>query len=113
MHIAEWIALVSVIGAACGFVLVLVWRTGHYSARIEALENWRDKVGEDVPARLSALEHWRGNVRIDMHEISEKLEAIMVKLESLTTLVSERTGGRRETDRLPRPICVEALPRKE
>ena len=42
-------------------------------------------------ARLSALEEWRQNIRTDMHEISEKLEAISVLVTALKTLIEERT----------------------
>lgn len=58
----------------------VIFRMGHQSARIEALESWR------------------GSIRQDMHEISEKLEAVGVDLRHLTTLIQERTTRHRQED---------------
>lgn len=61
------------------FVLTISFKMGHHSARIESLEKWRD------------------NIRIDMHEISDKLENISKQMTTLTTLIEERTDRRLST----------------
>ncbi len=58
------------------FVAVLIFRAGAQHARLEALEKWRD------------------SIRIDMHEISDKLGALQVQLANLTALIEERTERR-------------------
>lgn len=75
--------LPALIGAMVTLALFLggvIFRMGHQSARIEALESWR------------------GSIRQDMHEISEKLEAVGVDLRHLTTLIQERTTRHRQED---------------
>ncbi len=57
----------------------LAYRQGHQSARMEELEKWR------------------ANMRGDMHEISEKLEAVTGSIERLVTLIDERTERRELT----------------
>lgn len=74
------IASVSLILTFAIFLMQVIFKTGQMSARIEALEGWRT------------------NVRGDLHEISEKLEAVVSELRSLSTLVDERTD-RREVKR--------------
>jgi hypothetical protein len=57
----------------------LAYRLGHGAARVEELEKWR------------------GNMRADMHEISDKLSAQTTAIQSLTTLIDERTERRQLT----------------
>jgi hypothetical protein len=54
----------------------VVYRSGHLSARVESLEEWRI------------------NVRQDMHEISEKLEENNKLIHQVIVLVEERTERR-------------------
>jgi hypothetical protein len=75
--------LPALIGAMVTLALFLggvIFRMGHQSARIEALETWR------------------GSIRQDMHEISSKLESVGVDLRHLTTLIEERTSKHRHED---------------
>ena len=60
------------------FLAGVIYKMGHHSARLESLEEWRS------------------NIRLDMHEISDKLEAISTQVSGLATLIQERT--RRRTD---------------
>ncbi len=62
------------------FMAGVVFRMGHQAARIEALENWR------------------GSIRQDMHEISAELGGVKETLERLTTLIEERTQRVRQDD---------------
>lgn len=57
-------------------VIGLFFRAGHLAARVEELERWR------------------GTIRSDMHEISEQLEQLGRKVETLSTLIRERTERR-------------------
>lgn len=71
--------LIALAGAIVGlsiFVINNAFRLGHHSARLESLESWR------------------ANIRIDMHEISEKLEVISDAVRELKTIVEERTERR-------------------
>jgi hypothetical protein len=54
-----------------------LFRVGHLSARVEALEAWRI------------------NMRQDLHEISDKLEFMSNQMLGLQTLIEERTEKRR------------------
>lgn len=45
-------------------------------------------------ARIEALEQWRGSIRQDMHEISDKLETLSTNVKHLSTLLEERTERR-------------------
>jgi hypothetical protein len=45
-------------------------------------------------ARLESLETWRTNIRLDMHEISDKLEEISMQVARITVMLD-----RRKTDR--------------
>ena len=56
------------------FLITVIFRVGHVSARVEELERWRI------------------SIRADMHEISDKLELVFVELKRLTTLMEERTA---------------------
>ena len=56
------------------FIITVIFRVGHVSARVEELERWRI------------------SIRADMHEISDKLELVFVELKRLTTLMEERTA---------------------
>lgn len=47
-----------------------------------------------IAARVESLEQWRVMIRVDMHEISDKLQTIVTNQESLTTLINERTERR-------------------
>ncbi len=48
-----------------------------------------------VSARIEELERWRLSIRIDMHEISDRLEDMSTNLKHLATLIEERTERRR------------------
>ena len=84
-------AVVATIGLCVTFATLIgtaLFRVGHHSARLEALEVWR------------------GNLRNDMHEISDQIRAVASEIQevasevhSLKTLVDERTERRV----LPRP----------
>jgi hypothetical protein len=76
MTVAVWVAIFSILVTFSIFLANVIYRTGHLSARVEALEVWR------------------ANVRNDMHEISDKLEVIVTDISKLTTLVDERTNRR-------------------
>ena len=58
------------------FLAGVIYKMGHHSARLESLEEWRS------------------NIRLDMHEISDKLEAISTQVSGLATLIQERTRRR-------------------
>lgn len=58
------------------FVAGVIYKMGHHAARLESLESWR------------------ANVRLDMHEISDKLDLLSNQMVNLTTLVEERTDRR-------------------
>lgn len=45
-------------------------------------------------SRLESLELWRTNIWLDMHEISDKLEELLTKVDRVTVLVEERTERR-------------------
>ncbi len=57
-------------------VLALFFRAGHLAARIEALERWRI------------------TMRTDMHEVSDAITTNGRVLDTLRTLISERTERR-------------------
>jgi hypothetical protein len=65
------------------FMVGVIFRMGHQAARIEALENWR------------------GSIRQDMHEISDKLSVVGEELQRLGTLIEERTNRRQEERYVP------------
>jgi hypothetical protein len=73
---------VAVCGLALSMLLAygsLAYRLGHGAARVEELEKWR------------------GNMRIDMHEISDKLGDVTTTIKELVTLIDERTERRQVT----------------
>lgn len=80
------------------FVGTLVFRMGHQTARLEALERWRLTVRPDIPSRVDELERWRTNMRKDMHEVSDVLESVRVELKRLATIIEERTRQHRQSD---------------
>jgi len=55
------------------FILTIVFRIGHHTARLESLEEWRT------------------NVRGDLHEVSEQMTTMNNTLSSISTLIEERT----------------------
>lgn len=76
--------LIGLIGATVTlalFVLGISFRMGHVTARVEELEKWRS------------------GIRMDMHEISDKLEKLFNEMASIKTLIDERTE-RREVKRM-------------
>jgi hypothetical protein len=80
--------LLALIGAIITLGIALtgvVFRMGHQTARIEALEIWR------------------GSIREDMHEISDRIASMSESLERLSTLIEERTQRVRHED-LETPI---------
>ena len=58
------------------FLSTVIYRTGHLSARVEELERWRI------------------TIRQDMHEISDKIQAMTNELSRLVTVIEERTDRR-------------------
>jgi len=70
---AEWVSVTVVIVVA---LVGVIFRLGHQSARIEELETWRR------------------SMRVDMHEISDKLTLVGEELKQLATLIEERTYRR-------------------
>ena len=47
-----------------------------------------------LSARVDELERWRTDVRRDLHEVSDKLEAVRNEVHRLATLIEERTERR-------------------
>ncbi len=47
-----------------------------------------------LTARVEALEKWRESMRADLHEISDKIEAMVTELQTVHTLIEERTDRR-------------------
>lgn len=60
------------------FMAGVVFRIGHQTARIEELEKWRM------------------SMRVDIHEISDKLVLVGEDLKRLGTLIEERTQRRED-----------------
>lgn len=58
------------------FLAGVIFKMGHLAARVEEIEKWRV------------------NMRVDMHEISDKLEEMNTYLKYLATLMAERTERR-------------------
>jgi len=58
------------------FLAGVIFKMGHHSARLESLEEWRR------------------NIRLDMHEISEKLDGLTKDIDNVKTLIEERTERR-------------------
>ena len=50
-----------------------------------------------LSARVDALEKWRETIRLDMHEISEILQSVGEELKRLSTVIEERTERRIKT----------------
>jgi hypothetical protein len=73
-------ALVGAVVTIGIFVTGVIFRMGHQTARIEQLEKWRD------------------SIRLDMHEISDKLSIVGEELKRLGTLIEERTHRVRHSD---------------
>lgn len=74
------IALVGSVVTLGIFVATVIFKMGHQSARIEELEKWRN------------------SIRLDMHEISDKLSTVGEELKRLSTLIEERTSRHRGGD---------------
>ena len=70
---AGHIAVAGILLTFAIFIANVIYRTGHLAARVEELERWR------------------GSMRIDMHEVSEKLEELTANVKHLSTLIEERT----------------------
>lgn len=73
------VATVVVLGVILTFSIFLatvIFHTGKLTARVEALEKWRE------------------GVRNDLHEVSDKLEIIRAEIKTMTTLIDERTERR-------------------
>lgn len=77
------LALVGAVVTLGIFVATVIFRMGHQSARIDELEKWRN------------------SIRLDMHEISDKLSTVGEELKRLATLIEERTTRHRHEDRHP------------
>ena len=78
---AVWLSAAAVLITFSTLLGSALFRIGHLSARVEALEVWR------------------ANLRNDMHEISDKMTELVTELRELRTLVEERTE-RRINDRV-------------
>ncbi len=76
MSTASIIGILGIILTFSYFISNVIYRTGHLSARVEALEAWR------------------GSIREDMHEISDKISAMNESLKELKTVIEERTEKR-------------------
>lgn len=46
-------------------------------------------------ARLESLETWRTNIRLDMHEISDKLQEISTQVTTITVMLDRRHAERK------------------
>ena len=77
-QLATWIAAVGILITFSTLLGSALFRIGHLSARVEALETWR------------------GHLRADMHEISDKMGRLISEMSALRTLVDERTERRAE-----------------
>lgn len=75
MSALEWTAI-GVLLTFSMFLANVIYKMGHLSARLEAIESWRI------------------DVRKDLHEVSNKMENITISLNKLTTLIEERTERR-------------------
>ena len=82
----SWAAL-GVILSFSIFLATVVFHTGRSTGKLES--------------RMDELERWRGTIRQDMHEISDRIEALGNKtteltgaIHGLTTLINERTDRR-------------------
>lgn len=71
-----WFAAIGLLITFSTLLANALYKSGHLSARVEELE------------------HWRSNMRADMHEISDKLEAMTNTLHALHTIIEERTEKR-------------------
>lgn len=71
-----WIAIASIGVTVSIFISQLIFKTGHLTARVEALEKWR------------------GSMRDDMHEVSDKIDGLKTDVQKLATLIEERTDRR-------------------
>lgn len=80
MTLSIWIAGIAVLITFSTFLANVIFRSGHVTGALET--------------RVSALEAWRGTIRFDMHEISDKMEALVVEMKALHTLIEERTERR-------------------
>jgi hypothetical protein len=94
MNTQLWIAGIAVLITFSTFLANVIFRSGHVTGALEM--------------RVTALENWRSTMRVDMHEVSEKIEAASVKMEvalvelrAVHQLIDERTDRRR----LERPTC--------
>lgn len=58
------------------FVSTLIFRMGHQTARVEALEQWRT------------------SVRSDFHEVSDQMEALKIGFAEVRTIIDERLPRR-------------------
>lgn len=76
MDVVGLLALLGLILTFSTSIVVIAFRIGHISARVEELEKWRV------------------SIRIDMHEISAELISVKEELAKLSTLIIERTDRR-------------------
>ena len=77
-----WLSAIAVLITFSTLLSSALFRVGHLSARVEALEQWR------------------GSLRNDMHEISDKITGMLTELRELRTLIEERTERRSEPRRI-------------
>lgn len=68
--------LLAILVTVAIFFAGVIYKMGRHSSRLEALEKWRD------------------NVRLDMHEISDKLDKLSLQIGNVETLIQERTERR-------------------
>lgn len=81
----ETVAVIGVLGLVLTFstsIVMIAFRVGSMSARLDELEKWRK------------------DIRADMHEISDQLIAVGKELHGLSVLIVERTDRRI----IPRPL---------
>jgi hypothetical protein len=77
MSLSVWFSGIALLLTFTLLLSQALFRVGHLSARVEALEAWRI------------------NMRQDLHEISDKLEFMSNQMLGLQTLIEERTEKRR------------------
>lgn len=108
--VVPWVAIASILVTVSIFLAQVIFKTGVLTAEVNALKQL--KLGEvatkvaayealnlpETAARVKDLEDWRKSIRLDMHEISDSIQAMSNKLEQLKTIIQERTE-RRAVDR--------------
>lgn len=76
VNIVAWIAIASIGVTVSIFISQLIFKSGEQSARIKVLEDWRV------------------STRLDLHEVSDRMERIANEMIALKTMIDERTEKR-------------------